>query len=141
VIQEYTGRLRYITDFDAGAFHLLVGVPCLVEGFPDRVYALFDTAAEWCVLPPYLSAALGINVVEGQGEMFLSTRFGRMQGRLERVSLTLGATEGDPLTIEATCFVSATWPGPMVLGWRGCLERMHFAFNTTEEMFYFAVGG
>jgi len=29
----------------------------------------------------------------------------------------------------------------MVLGWRGCLERMHFGFNTTEEMFYFAAGG
>jgi hypothetical protein len=29
----------------------------------------------------------------------------------------------------------------MVIGWRGCLERIHFGFNTTEEAFYFAAAG
>jgi hypothetical protein len=107
VIQEYTGRLLYLTDFDAGVFHLLVARPCLVEGVVDRVYALVDTAAEWCVLPPNLCAELGIEVIAGQGETFPATRFGVMQGRLERVSGTLDAIEGDLLTLQATCYVSA----------------------------------
>jgi hypothetical protein len=84
---------------------------------------------------------LGIELVEGEGDTFLSTRFGLMQGRLERISVTLDALEGDPLTIDATCFVSADWPGPMVIGWRGYLERINFGFNNTEEAFYFAPGG
>jgi hypothetical protein len=141
VNQEYTGRLLYTPDFDAGAFRLLVAVPCRVEGFVDRVYALVDTAGEWCVLPPHVCAELGIELIEGDGDTFLSTRFGLMQGRLERIAVTLDAVEGDPLTIDATCFVSADWPGPMVIGWRGYLERINFGFNNTEEAFYFAPGG
>jgi hypothetical protein len=54
--------------------------------------------------------------------------------------LTFDASEGRPLTIQATCFVSADWPGPMVIGWKGCLERIHFGFDTTLELFYFAEG-
>ena len=56
------------------------------------------------------------------------------------MSLTFAASEGQPLTIQATCFVSTEWPGPMVIGWKGCLERMRFGFDTTAELFYFAQG-
>ncbi len=44
------------------------------------------------------------------------------------------------MTIDATCFISADWPGSLVIGWRGGLERICFGFNTTEEGFYFAAG-
>jgi hypothetical protein len=67
----------------------------------------------------------------------LSTRFGLFHGRLERVRVRFDATEGDALEQESTCFVSADWPGPLVIGWRGCLERMRFGFDSTEEAFYF----
>jgi hypothetical protein len=30
------------------------------------------------------------------------------------------------------------WPGPMVLGWKGCLERIRFGFDPNVESFYFA---
>jgi hypothetical protein len=66
--------------------------------------------------------------------------FGTLTGRLERVSVTLDATEGQALTIQATCFVSAEWSGPRVIGWKGCLERIRFGFDTTTEAFYFAEG-
>jgi hypothetical protein len=41
--------------------------------------------------------------------------------------------------IEATWFISPDWPGPLVLGWKGCLERLRFALDPTpeEEWFYF----
>jgi hypothetical protein len=141
VIQEYTGKASYYPDHGVDTHQLLVGIACLMEPLPRRMIALFDTAAEWCVLPPTLRLELGIEVVEGEGDVFLSTRFGTVQGRLERVDVTLHASEGDPLTIDATCFVSAQWPGPLVLGWRGCLERMNFGFNNSEAAFYFAPPG
>jgi hypothetical protein len=141
VIQEYTGRAAYYPNHSIGAQPLLMAVACFVEPLERPVYALFDTAAEWCVLPPNLCELLNIEVIEGQGDTLLSTRFGLMQGRLERVPVTLFAAEGDPLTVQATCFVCADWPGPTVIGWRGYLERINFGFNNTEEAFYFAPGG
>lgn len=46
--------------------------------------------------------------------------------------------KGKSMTVEATCFVSAAWPGPLVIGWKGCLERMRFALDPDDEFFYFA---
>ena len=40
--------------------------------------------------------------------------------------------------MDATWFVAPDWPGPSVIGWRGCLERMRFALDPGEEAFYFS---
>ena len=87
-----------------------------------------------------MAARLGLDLTNGEETTSLSTRFGTLVGRLERVSLTFDASEGQPLTLQATCFLSAGWPGPMVIGWKGALERIHFGFDTTRELFYFAEG-
>ena len=60
-----------------------------------------------------------------------------LAGSLERIPLTLTASDGDSLTIDATWFVSEEWPGPTVIGWRGALERIRFAIDPSEESFYF----
>jgi hypothetical protein len=67
----------------------------------------------------------------------LLTRFGTFAGDLERIPLHLPAEEGELLTVDATWFVCEDWPGPTVLGWKGCLERIRFAFDPSEETFYF----
>ena len=66
------------------------------------------------------------------------SRFGIIEGRVERIPLRLPAADGDSLTVEATWFISPQWPGPNVLGWRGCLERFRFALDPGEDRFYFA---
>lgn len=100
-------------------------------------FALLDTAAEWCVLSADIATAFE------SGEDFdrssrLETRLGTFYGRLERIPVRFPNREGEPLTIEATWFVCPDWPGPLVLGWKGCLERFRFALDPTEELFYFA---
>jgi hypothetical protein len=140
VRQEYTGRSPYFADLNEGSSLLLVTVACFIEELPQRIYALLDTASPWCILPPSLAARLGLDLTTGEEATSLSTRFGTLVGRLERMSLTFDASEGRPLVVQATWFVSADWPGPMVVGWKGCLERIQFGFNTTLEMFYFAEG-
>jgi hypothetical protein len=87
-----------------------------------------------------VAARLGFDLANSDEMVSLSTRFGTLIGRLERVSVTFDAGEGQPLEIPATCFASADWPGPMVIGWKGCLERMKFGFDTASEEFYFAEG-
>ena len=47
------------------------------------------------------------------------------------------ATEGDNVVVEATWFISEDWPGPAVIGWKGCLERFRFALDPSDDSFYF----
>lgn len=68
----------------------------------------------------------------------MHTRFGLLSGILIRHLVIFVADEGIPAEIEATCFLSPDWPGPLVIGWKGCLERMRFAFDPRESDFYFA---
>lgn len=138
--QEYSGKVGYASDHEAFPFRLLVAVPCFVDSMGERVHALVDTASEWCVLPRLVADQLDLDPFASGETTSLSTRFGTLHGQLQRVLVTFDAAEGEPLTIDATCFVSAEWPGPMVIGWRGCLERMRFGFDTTEEAFYFGTG-
>jgi hypothetical protein len=140
VTQEYTGKSLYFADLEEEPSPLLVAAACFIEDLPQRTYALLDTASQWCILPPPLAAKIGFDPTSSEETISLSTRFGTLLGRLERVTVTLDAMEGQPLTIQATCFVSAEWPGPMVIGWKGCLERIRFGFDTTTETFYFAEG-
>ena len=67
----------------------------------------------------------------------LHTRFGLITGSLGRVTVRFVAADGEPLTIDATCFTSEGWLGPMVIGWKGCLERIRFGLDPSEEAFYF----
>ena len=98
---------------------------------------MIDTAAPWCVLESSLADRIAdqeIPLVHGQ---LLSSRLGVFTGDLCRSSITLLADEGDSLTVEATVFVCADWPGPSVIGYNGFLERVRFAVDPTTNLFYF----
>jgi len=56
---------------------------------------------------------------------------------LERLPLTLVAEDGAELPVDATWFLSEDWPGPMVIGWKGGLERMKFGIDPGDQSFYF----
>jgi hypothetical protein len=68
----------------------------------------------------------------------LHSRFGRLSGQMERLQLRLLAEEGSDLEIEATWFISEDWPGPIVIGWKGGLERFRFSLNPADNAFCFA---
>jgi hypothetical protein len=138
VNQEYAGKSSYYPDHEEGASRLLVAVLCFVEQIQVPVYALLDTASEWCVLPPKLVAELGLDLNPSEEDLPLSTRFGVLYGRLERIRVRFDAEEGEPLEVLTTCFLGADWPGPMVIGWRGCLQWMRFGFDPAGDAFYFA---
>ena len=52
--------------------------------------------------------------------------------------VTFVGVEKEELPIDATWLIIEDWPGPTVLGWRGCLERMRFAVDPLDNWFYFA---
>ncbi len=134
----YTGRLRYATNQAVEPHVLHLAILCRVGGSVAIRPALLDTGSEWAVLSWALAESLGYEHEPGQSEMAMLTRFGRIQGWMARESLQLRAEEGTDLEIEATWFVSPDWPGPTVLGWRGCLDRFRFGLEPREEWFCFA---
>ena len=135
--QQYTGGCRYLYLYPAGRHMLLVAVPCLVADLPDTEIALLDTGAEWCVLPPAVAQSLGALEPGDAPLLRLSTRLGTVTGHLERIPVRFPAEVGASLTVDATWFISPDWPGPLVVGWKGCLERLRFALDPGEETFYF----
>ena len=50
----------------------------------------------------------------------------------------LGFGINSALAIAVACIALAGWPGPIVIGWKGCIERMRFGIDPFEECFYFA---
>jgi hypothetical protein len=132
-----TGRVFYQSDRQEGPHSLLVAVPCRVGSVSRQVYALLDTTSERCVLPPDLAAELGdeLDVIPAVSQ--LHTRFGLLTGALGRVTVVFDAADGDALAVDATCFTSEGWRGPMVIGWKGCLDRMRIGLDPSDESFYF----
>jgi hypothetical protein len=137
VNQEYPGRAKYLSNVDASTGNLLVAVQCQVGARTRKDPALLDTASEWCILPSAVALGLGYTP-NPEGDTRLHTRFGLLSGELIRLPVVFAADEGEPAEVEATWFLSPDWPGPVVIGWNGCLERMRFAFDPRENDFYFA---
>jgi hypothetical protein len=137
VIQTYLGRSQYRSEVARPTGDLLVAVLCRVGDLPDMDIALLDTASQWCILPPAAAATLDCHL-DSPGDTHLLTRFGRLSGDLIRLPTLLVADEGEELEIETTWFVCREWPGPMVLGWKGCLERIRFGFDPSAESFFFS---
>jgi hypothetical protein len=137
LVQFYRGRADYGADFPEGSQRLFVSLACRVGDHPDRLDALLDTASEWCVLTPRVAKDLGIAVESGSGSVVLHCRFRSIRGECVRIPVEFLAAEGEELPIDATWFVSADWPGPLVIGWKGCLERFRFALDPGDESFCF----
>jgi hypothetical protein len=137
VTQNYTGRGKCLTDVEEATGKLVLAVTCRLGELAGDLDALCDTASTWCVLPPSLALALGYDV-EAEPDTRMHTRFGLLSGTLVRLLVVFVTDEGVPAEIEATWFLSPDWPGPLVIGWKGCLERMRFAFDPRANDFYFA---
>lgn len=134
--QEHTARARFRSDYDDGRNRFLLAVKCRV--LEVSFDALLDTGSQWCLLPTHIAERLGYVGTLDMADTRMSTRFGVLEGRLERISVQFLADEGEDAEVEATWFLSEDWAGPPVIGWKGCLERIRFALDPAEEWFYFA---
>src|SRR5438093_10696085 len=95
-----TGKLYYQSDHPVGRHTLLVAVPCRVGSLERDVFALLDTASEWCVLPPDLAAELEDDLETVASPSHLHTRFGLLTGSLGRATIRFVALQGESLVIE-----------------------------------------
>jgi hypothetical protein len=104
------------------------------------VYALVDTGAPYCIFNSSLLAAAEIDFTEGES-VTLSTRAGRIDGKIQRLPITLAAEDGDPLTVDASVFVTEAWQHGHFLGYAGFFERLRFAIDPLSNTCYFGSVG
>jgi len=98
-----------------------------------------DTGAPWSIITPDLADVLGL--FDGTGPLTsISTRLGRVSGRLERVTITFVANSGESLQVYGTVFISREWSAGTFVGWAGLLERIRFAVDPHSNLFYFGAG-
>lgn len=140
-----SGCSLYLVSSRVGHWRLPIAVKCRVGNLEETDLALLDTGAEWSVIGGETA-----KILEGELELptesfTMSTRLGRISGSLYRINISLLAEEyhGYDLTVESTIFVSKDWDGPIVLGYRGFLERIRFALDPGvmpgEQRFYFGL--
>jgi hypothetical protein len=113
-----------------------------VEIDGQETQAVVDTGGVWLVCDPEIAAVLGLDPQDGADCPRLWIRGESFRGTLHRLPLTLLATEGHSLRLEGTAFVPEPeshqrWRWPSFLGFHGCLERIHFAVDTSTRTFYF----
>ncbi len=133
-----TAATHLLIDYPYNSHNLLVALRFTVVKESPFLIGLLDTAATWVILPESILTSLQIAVDTSLSlKEKMSSRFGVYEGYLNRLPLNFIAESGDSLQIEATCFISGDWPGPPVIGWKGCLERIRFAIDPSLNRFYF----
>ncbi|MBK6847579.1 MAG: hypothetical protein IPG96_08610 [Proteobacteria bacterium] len=139
-LPSFVGRAAYShatpSASDASAkIMVFVEVPPL-----GRITAMLDTGAPYFIVPPEQAKALALSPEAGDGGVTLHVRGHATPGHLHRLTLTLVATHGNALQLEATVFVPATegvGRYPAVIGYHCCLDRLVFAVDGPKELLYF----
>lgn len=113
-----------------------VFVKIAVEALPGPIMAQLDTGAAWSILDADIAREMAL--LDGRGEQTrISTRLGRVLGRLERTSLEILADDGESLTLQATVWVSPEWHAGNFLGYAGLLQHIRFAIDPSDNSFHF----
>ncbi len=140
-----TGSAVFEAICEIDSWSVTVAVKCRIEPLEFSCPALLDTGAEWSVIGGNMAALLENRLGPPIRSLTMSTRLGTIFGELHRVGITLltDPGQGDELTVESTTFVSEEWDGPVVLGYRGFLERIRFALDSGvtpgNQIFYFGL--
>jgi|GEM_PF-409114 len=150
MLLQFTGGTLFATDAAPYAY-----LPVTARESAPRVIlsirlgeietsAFVDTGGVYLLCAPQLAYRLGLNPQDGIPVPPLQWGRGRFDGALHRVNLTFIAADGDDLSIESTMFVpllkaEEQWPEdfPCILGMQGCLERLRFAVDPSDDTFYF----
>lgn len=136
-----TGRMEYVYGpvTEQGKDNRLL---LRVELEDLSLLAVVDTGAPYVVLEPNLASQLQFDPDHAIENTKLKIRGIEYLGYLYRANLLFVASQGESLNIEVTLFVPDTeeqhWGDlPSFLGMTGCLERLRFAVDPNEDVFYF----
>jgi hypothetical protein len=139
-----SGMTRYADHYPGQYDTARIVVLISVAGLPP-IEAAVDTGAPWCILDPSVTELLDEITHDGNAQsQALQTRWGTIEGQLHRVTVSLLAQEGNSLEFETTVLVpilppGAMWDRPNFIGLNNFLNRIRFAVNPSENVFYFGL--
>ncbi|MCI5223511.1 MAG: hypothetical protein D3924_12785 [Candidatus Electrothrix sp. AR4] len=128
-----SGSTPLLTDITNNGRKQIISVKCSFGNNPQKHYALFDTGAEWTVVPK--------SIVDDAPDIFfsleipisLTSRFGKHNGVQHDCDLCILADSGEDLIVESGVLVIPDWPGPVVLGFKHLLNKVRWACDPTIE--------
>lgn len=134
---------RYRVAFEHEGTLLTVAVRCVLGSLGFETQALLDTGAAWSIVGGDLAELLVPLAGQAGQTMILSTRLGRIRGELHEIDVVLPAERGESLSVTSGILIAPGWTGPVVLGYRGFLERLRFALDPgqSDEDAWFFFGG
>lgn len=144
--QFATGVTYYKDDYPGEQGRSLIVLAVIVEE-NLTIEAVVDTGSEWCILDPQIATQVGGFIETGYAPSeTIGIRGVRLDGKLHRMRIGLyndSEQAGDDLEVEATVFVpdlppGAEWNLPNFIGLNGFLDRIRFAVDPAENVFYFA---
>jgi len=115
-----------------------------IEG--QSTIAAIDTGGFYFVCQPDLARELTSHLTDYLGETGLKIRGVQCKGNLYLLTLELHASEGESLRLSVTTFIPTLDPGqiwtlPSILGFQGALDRIRFAIDPDDSLFYFGALG
>ena len=134
-----------VTDFsDMGvshssqnaSIHLPIVLP-IGTGIPTT--ALLDTAAPFCIFDSEFLREMNIDFGDGE-PITLSTRFGKCEGTLQLSSIRVPAIRGESIEVDITIFAYEDWSHGNFLGYAGFAQRLCWAVDPRNNLFYFGNG-
>lgn len=137
------GAACYTDSYPEEEHSARIVLPVVVEGH-FTTPAIVDTGAPWCILDPEIVEAVsGRNSASYDPGQTIRIRGIPYDGKLQRMRLTV-RTEygGTDLEVDATVFVpillsGEAWRHPNFIGLDGFLNRVRFAIDPAENVFYF----
>ena len=128
-----SGSTALLTEREENGINLIISVKCSFGDSADNYYALFDTGAEWAVVPQSIVDGNPENFISLDTPIKLSTRFGLKQGTLHECSVSILVDSGDDIIFDATVLVIPDWDGPVVLGFKTLLNKIRWACDPTID--------
>ena len=136
------GATRYFDHYpDDKEVRIVLNI--YIANYSKPVSAIVDTGTPWCILTPLIFEKIAhcaepIYALETP----LNIRGFRYTGCLYQLPMRLEALIGEPLDIVATVFVPSLsfneeWHYPNFIGLDGFLNRIRFAVDPANNLFYF----
>lgn len=99
--------------------------------------ALFDTGAELTILSREWADSFNLIPFLEAPTIQMNSRHGQHMGRMIQVDFTLDGQD-DTFSWSGQAWVSETWPGPTIIGWRGALEQLRFHLDSANNVAHFS---
>jgi hypothetical protein len=135
---EFEDRFRYLTEWPAGDHTLILALSVWIGDSQEQTAMLLDTACNLCVMSATTAAEVGWVSSTRLERRQIDTRLGLFTGIIDRIDITFRGFDNRDLVVDCTWLIIEEWPGPTVMGWNGCLERMRWAVDPMDNWFYFA---